>query len=401
MIQLGAFDDGVSPGARDAYITQLESMTRVPVKEVVAGPDRIAFAPHTPDSQQPMTVAATQKALTQIGLFPGGKPDGICGYRTVSAIRLFQEYVRSVEQLACVPDGRFGPNSQQHLQRWIDKGLQPEWTPTIDRWRSGSSGDTEYAAWLGLLAHVKAQYLASPNRMLQMVNANTAPTDTKKVAEWDFSPGAIHLIGVRREEASLKFDDIFVALIKGLVYKFQGTTEPGAATDATKGAPFLVQGQHDYHFGWHKRTYLALRPQKNGVLIVRSKGDMRLDEADLANGVQSEGTINVLWGGLGLRRDVNTWSEGCQVITGTAYVTPANTLVNCASFAATNNDEVAKNPSKTRGSYNVLLDLVTALGSDLPSPTVKYTLLVEDDLTLNPMLAKKMAEARAMIQPLL
>ena len=232
-------------------------------------------------------------------------------------------------------------------------------------------------------------------------NANTTPTDTKKVAEWDFSPGAIHLIGVRREEASLKFDDIFVALIKGLVYKFQGTTEPGAATDATKGAPFLVQGQHDYHFGWHKRTYLALRPQKNGVLIVRSKGDMRLDEADLANGVQPEGTINVHWGGLGLRRDVNTWSEGCQVITGTAYVTPANTLVNCASFAATNNDEVAKNPSKTRGAYNVLLDLVTALGSDLPSPTVKYTLLVEDDLTLNPMLAKKMAEARAMIQPLL
>ena len=71
-------------------------------------------------------------------------------------------------------------------------------------------------------------------------------------------------------------------------------------------APFLVQGQHDYHFGWHKKTYLALRPQNKGVLIVRSKGDMRLDEADLANGLQVEGTINVHWGGLGLKRDVNT-----------------------------------------------------------------------------------------------
>ena len=401
MIQLGAFDDGVGADVRDAYIKEVETIARLPLKDVVPGPDRIAFAPYTPDPQQPMTVAAIQKALAQIGFFPGGKADGICGYRTVSAIRLFQEYVRAVEQLPCVPDGRFGPQSQQHLQRWITKGLQPDWTPTVDAWRSGALGNTEYSAWLGLLGQVKARYLSSPTRMLQLVNANTAPSDTRKVAAWDVSPTGVHLIGVRREEASLKFDDIFVVLIKGLVYKFQGTTEPGAATDPTKGAPFLVQGQHDYHFGWHKKTYLALRPQNNGVLIVRSKGDMQLDEADLANGLQVEGTINVHWGGLGLKRDVNTWSEGCQVINGTAYVTPQGALINCAAFAATNNDEIAKTPSKTRGAYNVLLDLVTALGNDLPSPTVKYTLLVEDDLQLNPMLRQKLVDARALVQPLL
>ena len=401
MIQLGAFDDGVAADVRDAYIKEIEAIARVSLKDVVPGPDRIAFAQHTPDSQQPMTVVATQKALTQVGFFPGGKADGICGYRTVSAIRLFQEYVRAVEQLSSVPDGRFAPQSQQHLQRWVTRGLHPEWTPTVDGWRSGTLGDTEYTAWLGLLAQVKARYLTSPTRMLQMVNASTAPSDTRKVANWDVSPAGIHLIGVRREEASLKFDDIFVVLIKGLVYKFQGTTEPGAATDSTKGAPFLVQGQHDYHFGWHKRTYLALRPQNKGVLIVRSKGDMRLDDADLANGLQVEGTINVHWGGLGLKRDVNTWSEGCQVINGTAYVNPKDALVNCAAFAATNNDEIAKNPSKTRGAYNVLLDLVTALGSDLESPTVKYTLLAEDDLALNPMLQHKLVAARALVQPLL
>ena len=128
---------------------------------------------------------------------------------------------------------------------------------------------------------------------------------------------------------------------------------------------------------------------------------MQLDEADLANGLQVEGTINVHWGGLCLKRDVNTWSEGCQVINGTAYVTPQCALINCAAFAATNNDEIAKTPSKTRGAYNVLLDLVTALGNDLPSPTVKYTLLVEDDLQLNPMLRQKLVDARALVQPLL
>ena len=124
-------------------------------------------------------------------------------------------------------------------------------------------------------------------------------------------------------------------------------------------------------------------------------------EADLANGLQVEGTINVHWGGLGLKRDVNTWSEGCQVINGTAYVTPTGALVTCAAFTATNNDEIAKNPSKTRGAYNVLLDLVTALGSDLASPIVKYTLLAEDDLAVNPLLQQKLVVARALVQPLL
>lgn len=33
----------------------------------------------------------------------------MCEYRTRAAMRLFQQYVRSVEKLPCVPDGRFGP----------------------------------------------------------------------------------------------------------------------------------------------------------------------------------------------------------------------------------------------------------------------------------------------------
>ena len=95
--------------------------------------------------------------------------------------------------------------------------------------------------------------------MLQLVNAFSRPTDTRKVARVGLHPGHVHLVGIRRNEKSNKFDDIFVLLIKGLVFKFQGSTEPGASSNAA-GAPFLVQGQHDYHFGWHKSQYLALRP---------------------------------------------------------------------------------------------------------------------------------------------
>ena len=62
---------------------------------------------------------------------------------------------------------------------------------------------------------------------------------------------------------------------------------------------------------------------------------------------------------------------------------------------------MASNPSKTRGAYNVLLDLVTALGSDLSSNTVQDTLLTEQDLDLSPALAKGLADARANVRQML
>lgn len=98
--------------------------------------------------------------------------------------------------------------------------------------------------------------------------------------------------------------------------------------------------------------------------------------------------------------DIKSWSEGCQVINGTVYLDPGNHLVNCGAFAAVNNGEVNSTPTRTRGAYNVLLDLVTALGSDL-APTVKYTLLLEDDLSPSSSLGAGLAAARASVVALL
>ena len=83
------------------------------------------------------------------------------------------------------------------------------------------------------------------------------------------------------------------------------------------------------------------------------------------------------------------------MINGTAYIGPSNELIDCSTFAATNNGEVASNPAKTRGAYNVLVDLVTSLASDLPTNAVKYTLLVERDLDLGPPVKERLADARA------
>ncbi|MBK6306877.1 MAG: hypothetical protein IPF47_14620 [Gemmatimonadetes bacterium] len=109
MITLGSFDAGTSEAARTAYLKQLQSLTRVALPDVVAGVDRLAFAAYTPEADQPMTVAQVQAGLTRAGFFPGGVADGICGYRTLSAIRLFQEYVRSVERLDVIPRWPFWP----------------------------------------------------------------------------------------------------------------------------------------------------------------------------------------------------------------------------------------------------------------------------------------------------
>ncbi len=51
-----------------------------------------------PVSGEPMMVSEVQQCLKDTGFLPGGDVDGICGYRTQSAIRLFQEYVRSIEE---------------------------------------------------------------------------------------------------------------------------------------------------------------------------------------------------------------------------------------------------------------------------------------------------------------
>jgi hypothetical protein len=217
------------------------------------------------------------------------------------------------------------------------------------------------------------------------------------VADWDFAAaGNIHLIGIRRAEMRGKFDDIFVLLIKGLVFKFQGTSEPGASENPS-GPPHLVPGQHNYHFGWHRSSYLALRPQSNGVLVVRAGADKVLDDGDLARGLEPNATINIHWGGLGMTRDVKSWSEGCQTINGTVYINASGEVVNCGRFAATTPSEATTDPTKTRGAYNVLLDLVNALGGDLPGNTVKYTLLPEADLGLAPTLARGLADARARV----
>jgi hypothetical protein len=397
-ITLGCFDADVSETARNAYIAKVTEITHLSPLAANSHLDKLTWQPFVPAGGL-MSVADVQKGLKAIGFFPIGTIDGICGYRTQSAIRLFQEYVRSVEKVAdVVPDGQFGPATQAHLQRWLAGALKSTWTQTIEQFQAGSPPQPGYTAWLALLEKVKQKYLTSPSKMLQKVNAFSGVTCTNKVAAWDFgTPSNVHLIGIRRDGFDHKFEDIFVLLINGLIFKFQGTTDPGAPGNST-GYAFLVQGQHTYRFGWHKETYLALKPQ-SAVLVVRSKVDT-LTDADLSRDLEANDTINVHWGGPGMARDVSNWSEGCQVVNGSVYFNPAGDLINCSKFAATGSLQPTTNPDQTRGAYNVLLDLVNTMSSDQNS-TLRYMLLVQEDLDLDPTLKASLDDSRSRFMKLL
>jgi hypothetical protein len=259
--------------------------------------------------------------------------------------------------------------------------------PLLTQWKKPNSTlrDTAYGRWLTFLTTIQQHYVEHPTPEIELVNRFRDASDTRKPKDWSYPKERIHLIGIRRKEqaADRKFDDIFILLVRGLVFKFQGSTDPGASSHP-EGAPFLVTGQHDFRFGLHQGKYHALRPlhfDQHGVLVVRSKGDFKLSADDLKRGVQVNGTINIHWGGKGVGRAVNRWSEGCQVITGSGYEDFRGQIINCSSYVATNNGEVTRSRGKkTRGAYNVLSDLLIAFGSGLAQPgEISYTLLHEND----------------------
>lgn len=398
MITLGKFDQGISDTALSEYKALVKKLT------VIEGGqwenhlrDEGRWVEFKPlDAGVPMKVSEVQQFLKHSGFFPHGKIDGICGYRTSSAIRLFQEYLRSVEGISEIgyPDGIFGNISASHARRWQQEGRKADWVAS-----SGDKQSAEHNKWLSLLNKIKGRALTDPGSPFNRVNTHPKPGDTVKPANWDFDSGRIHMIGVRRRKSAQDnqdsavqvLNDLFVLLLNGAVFKFYGSTEPGTK-ESTKGYPFLVPGQHLYRFGWHKlselkKVYHALKPGTDqGVLIVRSKNVIP-KESDLAGPLERNITINIHWGGEGVS-DKAGWSSGCQVIAGRSYINHQDKPINCTKFAAANYDQLGvkvEGVYQTKGAYSVLEDLVAALSGASPDDNiVRYTLIREEDLAENP-----------------
>jgi len=410
MIALGNYDSNIETGALDEYKKLAKDLT------VVAGGqwnnqlrDEGGWADFKPlAADNEMKVAEVQQFLKDAGFFPHGKDDGICGYRTTSAIRLFQEYVRTVEGKTEIgyPDGKFGKVSVEQVRRWQANNQKADWAAF-----SAASPSPEYAQWMALLQKVKEHYLANPSETLKKVNAFTKACDTVKVAAWDFDPNKIHLVGIRHRKAAQAgdgkqvLDDVFVLLIRGMAFKFYGSTEPGTKDKGADKFPILVPGQHRYRFGFHKlselqNAFLALRPVGKGVLVLRSKNLIPTD-ADLSGPLDGPNdTINIHWSG-GVTENAG-WSAGCQVITSRSYINHLDQPINCSGFAASaqfskeayaNLGKTIGGVYRTKGAYTVLEDLVAALsGAVKDDNVVRYTLLLEEDLKLHPEIGEGKAK---------
>src|SRR5262245_4449062 len=161
MIKLGTFDPEIQPAALEAYIEYAKHLTGVDDwQDRLRGEAESEWVDFEKFTSGEMKVAEVQSFLKQAGFFPFGKIDGICGYRTNSAIRLFQEYIRTVEGNASIgfPDGKFGAISAGHARRWQQSAKQADWMNI-----SSANPSSECALWLGLLNQLKQTYSADPN----------------------------------------------------------------------------------------------------------------------------------------------------------------------------------------------------------------------------------------------
>lgn len=332
-------------------------------------------------------VERLQRNLRAFGFKPHGPLDGIFGYRTQSAVRLFQEYVRTVDGDASIglADGVVGPKTWAAIETWSARGAKADWTPPDDR------QSEIFAGLQGLRAHFES---APPDPAIRALEAHPDPASTRRVAEWRFDPSEIHLIGIRRDDTRIvarngrftrRNDDIFVLLVNGIRTVFRGSTDPSPNMAQRQDAAFLIRGQHAYRFGWHKlstvgrnvvKVYRAFKPKDpRGVLIARAEQG-HLTDRSYENGAERNATINIHWSGAG----TTNWSAGCQVVAGRKYKNFRGEVIDLSASAAVSYSGLG---AGTRGAYNVLIDLVTVFAPDIRcanGDTLHYTLLYERDL---------------------
>lgn len=356
----------------------------------------------TPRSTKGNNIKNLQAFLQDHGFMPGARLDGVFGYWTLASLRLFQEYIRTIEGLGVeevgMPDGRVWKNTHKHMMRWRDNKLYCSWGPNEVnkeqprefKWTKPSK---EYNLWMKLLNkskdHCQTVLDEADSKddlllfQLQDLENYAQKTDSRKVSKWSYKPEEIHLIGIRRKQEQRAHqrgnDDLFVLLMNGMVFKFWGSTDPQPA-ESKDQEPYLIEGQHKYKLAWHKvsnstRIYKALRPYGPGVLVYRDWGkNDALIEEDIRKGLSHNPTkdkklnnpntlINIHWTFDGK----TNWSAGCQVISGRSYINNEGKLVDCSTFSAAKYSTLSsisqKGVRRNRGAYTFISDFIMAYSS--------------------------------------
>ncbi len=377
ILKLGTFDEGAAPADKKKFLALYHSGMAETLQNKLQFRDESIWRSFSPVPGH--SVQELQTFLKTAGFMPKSNLDGVFGYGTQAATRLFQEYIRSVLGEASIgaPDGVVGPKTWGFIKNW-KKGVVCDWGKT-----NPGKGTPEFKKWIKLIGAAKKHFttIRDQHPILQLVEKFDRPTDTKKVTDWDVNPKTIHLIGIRRMQEQLirgrrrENDDLFILLINGQVFKFWGSTDPSPDMAQRADIPFLVESQHEYQFGWHKlsdsnKIYQALRPAGPGVLVFRDKDrDRALTETEIAQGLDPSPntTINIHWSGIGHAN----FSAGCQVLAGNSYVNHIGDTIDCTAFAAPNQGGLQS--GKTRGAYNIFTDLILSYAPE-GTHTLRYLL---------------------------
>lgn len=375
-LRLGHYDRGTEPASWREYLRPYHetSMSRADFR----GDINSQWRPPTALDGNP--IVDLQRQLKSLGYMPLGKIDGIFGYRTHSAVILFQEYMRGVvgREALGAPDGLAGPKTLAALQEARMNETHCRWTDATRR---------KDRPWLNLLKSIREKYTRDYPRLLPHLFSRES--DTLPPERWQTGQAPVHIIGIRRSAWTASLDragkrmnnDVFVVIANGNIIFFFGSTDPNPRmSNHADGIPFLCKGQHLYRFGFHKlsdevKCYRALRPSGHGVRVVRdSDGDMKLSAGDQLD-EEPNLTINIHWSG----RGTSNWSAGCQVIGGAVYIDHGDTTVDCWRHAAVSYSELGRN--KSRGAYDLMFSWITVCSPDITkSGTIPYTLIEEDDL---------------------
>lgn len=376
-----------------------------------------------PKSTPGTNIKNLQTFLQDHGFMPGARLDGVFGYWTLASLRLFQEYIRTVEEVGGIeevgmPDGRVWKTTHKHMMRWqaakhyCTWGLNKVLSDNSKKPKKAKSSK-EYDLWLKLLTQIKThnENLLKGGKekvkkgellkllQLQDIENFSKTNDTRKISEWSTERSEIHLIGIRRQQdksARVRGnDDLFILLMNGMVFKFWGSTDPHPA-QSRKREPYLAEGQHKYRLAWHKvgdskeeriskRIYKALRPYSKGVLVHRdwSLNDF-LSKDDIRHGFENQKpnipklsnpntTINIHWTFDGK----TNWSAGCQVITGRSYINNEGKLIDCSTYSAAAYSSLSaisqSGVRRSRGAYTFVSDFILAY-SKADTDHVLYTL---------------------------
>lgn len=345
------------------------------------------WKPFSPKSKN--YIESIQIFLKEAGFLFSKKPDGIFGYETLAAVRLFQEYMRTIEKKGGIPDGIVGKNTYAHMDWW--NSHKKKKVDYINEWAQNIETE-DYQLWLDVLQSGKAHYLSHPTAPIINREKYKKATDTIKVAAWQTGKESVHLIGIRRKQKEgfhlhEKNEDLFILALNGKVFYFWGSTVPNARYSHNRlGYPFLIEGQHRYRFGWHlvsepDRTYKAFRPNSSGILIYRvadkDKDGIINNQEEMDKILESSPnkTVNIHWSGNGIL----SFSGGCQVIAGASYINHQGALISCTGFSGKNTADLNK-ASKTKGAYNLLDDLILTYSAP-GLPHINYTLFREEELS--------------------